>query len=65
MVSRGREPVEEGPRNSNSRAAAVWIVSRRDEYNVDEDAGRVGSRRVPCLLYLTKSLHDWPDHVSV
>jgi len=44
MVSRGREPVEEGPRNSNSRAGAAWIVSRRDEYNVDEDAGCVGSR---------------------
>jgi len=48
MVSRGREPVEAGRRDSNSRAWAAWIVSRHDEYDVDEDASGVGSRRVRC-----------------
>jgi len=38
MVSRGREPFEAGHRNSNSRAGVAWIVSRRDEYDVDEGA---------------------------
>jgi len=39
MVSGGRGPVEAGRQDSNSRVGAAWIVSRRDKYDVDEDAG--------------------------